>query len=168
MKRAGGFTLIELMIVIAIVAVLAGIALPNLIEARKQTNETAAIGALKSIAGAQAIFREGDKDDNGEKDFGTMAALSVADVLDQVLTTGTRSGFLFTVGPAANGGGALFYSYANPQLLGGSADRSFVSNQAGVVYYTQNSNISGGLLGPGGLEDDAVIPPGVIVVGGGL
>lgn len=165
MKRAAGFTLIELMIVVAIIAVLAGIALPNLIEARKQANETAAIGALKSIAGAQAIFREGDKDDDGEKDYGTMAELSVANVLDQVLTTGTRSGFLFQVAPANNGGGALFYAYANPQLLNGSADRSFVSNQSGVIYYTQNATISGGVTE---LEDDAVIPSGVIVVGGGL
>ncbi len=165
MKRVAGFTLIELMIVIAIVAVLAGIALPNLLEARKQANETAAIGALKSIGGAQAIFREGDKENDGEKDYGSMLELSVADVLDQVLTTGTRSGFLFQVGYATNGGGALYYSYANPQVLNQSASRSFCSNQSGVIYFTQNSLISGGVPQ---LESDAIIPPGVGVVGGGL
>lgn len=58
MKRdLKGFTLIELMIVIAIIAVIAAIAIPSLLESRMAANETKAIGALKAINSAQAIFR---------------------------------------------------------------------------------------------------------------
>ena len=58
-KLQKGFTLIELMIVIAIIAIIAAIAIPNLIEARKGSNEAAAIGAMRTLTTAQALFREG-------------------------------------------------------------------------------------------------------------
>lgn len=70
---ASGFTLIELTIVIAIIAIIAAIAIPNLIEARKGSNEGAAIGALRTISTAQSLFREGDKDGNGVLDYATSA-----------------------------------------------------------------------------------------------
>ena len=71
-----GFTLIELMIVIAIIAIIAAIAIPNLIEARKNGNETAAIGALKTLGSAQALFRESDKENDGNLDYGTLSELA--------------------------------------------------------------------------------------------
>jgi len=52
------FTLIELMIVVAIIAIIAAIAIPNLLESRKQANETTGIGALRSIAAAESIFKK--------------------------------------------------------------------------------------------------------------
>ena len=61
-----GFTLIELMIVIALIAVVSALAIPNLIAARKASNEAAAIASVKSIASAQAIFRANDKDGDGK------------------------------------------------------------------------------------------------------
>src|SRR5947207_3756455 len=57
-RRTGAFTLVELMIVITIVSVIAAIALPNLVESRKRSNESSAVKTLQAIAVAQALFRE--------------------------------------------------------------------------------------------------------------
>jgi prepilin-type N-terminal cleavage/methylation domain-containing protein len=55
-----GFTLIELMIVVAIIAIIAAIAVPNLLRSRMQANEATAVGALKTYASAQEVYRKGN------------------------------------------------------------------------------------------------------------
>lgn len=64
-----GFTLIELMIVIAIIAIIAAIAIPNLLSGRISANETSAIGALKQFTSTEAIWLQQGPDGNGIKDY---------------------------------------------------------------------------------------------------
>ena len=76
-----GFTLIELMIVIAIIAIIAAIAIPNLLAARLSANETAAIATLRNITSAQAQFQQSgkaDSDDDGTGEYGGFTELSGA------------------------------------------------------------------------------------------
>ena len=63
--RNRGFTLIELMIVVAIIAIIAAIAIPNLLRSRMAANESAGIAACKTFAEAQDIYRRTDWDGDG-------------------------------------------------------------------------------------------------------
>ncbi len=144
-----GFTLIELMIVIAIIAIIAAIAIPNLIEARKHGNEAAAIGALKTLGTAQTLFREADKDGDVTLDYGTLGDLASANLIDEVLGSGTKQGYLFE---AVNGstnntandpsGEFTWMANADPAAPGTTGDRYFATNQTGVIYYTTNAPIT--------------------------
>ena len=78
-KAKNAFTLVELMIVIAIIAIIAAIAIPNLLAARLSANETAAIATLRNIISAQAQFQQSgkaDTDDDGTGEYGGFIELS--------------------------------------------------------------------------------------------
>ncbi len=74
-----GFTLIEVMIVVAIIAVIAAIAIPGLLRARISSNETSAIGTLKSLATAQQQFQQQclvDQDFDGAGEYGVLQEMA--------------------------------------------------------------------------------------------
>src|SRR5471032_2854420 len=67
--KSKGFTLIELMIVVAIIAIIAAIAIPNLLRSRMAANETAAIAACKAFAEAEDIYRRTDYNKDGVLEY---------------------------------------------------------------------------------------------------
>jgi hypothetical protein len=140
------------------IAVIAAIAIPNLIEARKHGNEASAIGALKTINTSQTLFREGDKDDDGMLDYAAnLQELSQATLIDGVLGTGTKQGYLFQVYNAPQTPEFLWMATANPAVPGTTGDRYFATNHAGVIYYSRTT--------PFALTEDCSMPADAVPVG---
>lgn len=156
------FTLIELMIVIAIIAIIAAIAIPNLFAARKNGNEAAAIGSLKAIVSAQTLYREGDKDLNGTNEFApTLTALTntgatnMDDLIDEVLATGTRSGYAFTLTvPAPPQNRFVWTCHADAIQQGTTGDRHFGAAMAGLIFFNAGQPVT---FSPDGSSTDPVV-----------
>jgi hypothetical protein len=142
--RPAGMSTAMILLIVAVVALVlcgclgiaAAIAIPNLIEARKHGNEAAAIGALKTMNTAQAIFREGDKDYDELLDYGTLAELSASTMIDGVLGSGMKQGYVFDCAPSRATPEFLWFAIANPVVPGTTGDRYFATNHAGVIWYS--------------------------------
>jgi type II secretory pathway pseudopilin PulG len=79
MSRQAGLTILELMIILAIIAVLITMAIPNLLGSQIDTRETSALGNVRAVVGAQLMFaarKEADQNHNGIGEFGTFGELS--------------------------------------------------------------------------------------------
>jgi hypothetical protein len=112
----------------------------DMVEARRGSNETAAIGALRVINTAQSIFREGDKDANGVFDYASsLEMLGKYQLIDNVLASGRKQGYAFRIVP----GGDFRNQYkavATPLEPGKSGKRAFFVDESGVIRFTADGS----------------------------
>jgi prepilin-type N-terminal cleavage/methylation domain-containing protein len=139
-----GFSLIELLLVVAIIGIISGIAIPNLVSSKRAANEAAALGTLRIISSAEAAYQS----TVGAGTFGDLAALRNLNLIDASVGAATiagpgtpKTGFLFSAASIAGTGAPAFDAKSQPSIhtsvsiLGATGSRSFFVNEAGVIYF---------------------------------
>jgi type IV pilus assembly protein PilA len=148
-----GFSLIELLIVVAIILIIAAIAIPNLLRSRMAANEASAVGSVRTINTAQVTYST-----TYGTGFTTLAQLggpaacaagpATACLIDPVLTLGTKSGYVMTSvanNPAVGSVLAPSTGFGSQALRqsASSGTRTFCSDESGVIRY----NTTGAVIG---------------------
>jgi len=144
-NRDKGFSLIELLIVVAIILIISAISIPNLLRSRMAANEASAVGSLRTITAACVTY-------NSTYGVGFPAALSnlgssgnaspsSADLIDNALAGGVKSGYVFVYTSSAPVSNVVpaYGVQANPLTWNQTGARYFFTDQSGVIRFNLSS-----------------------------
>lgn len=136
-NREKGFSLIELLIVVAIILIIAAIAIPNFLRSKIAANQSSAVGSLRSLNTACVAYTTtygqfpGSLASLGPVASGGTASSTSADLIDIVLVSGIKSGYQFTY---TAGTSAQSYSItASPIAQGSSGQNMYFTDQSAVI-----------------------------------
>ena len=139
LNKNKGFSLIELLIVVAIILIIAAIAIPNLLRSKMAANEASSVGSLRTLNTACITYAT----TYGQYPAalsnlgpGSPATSTASDLIDSVLSSGTKSGYNFAYKTPGTSGGTAGTTYditAIPINVGTTGQRAFFTDQSGVI-----------------------------------
>ncbi|HWZ97086.1 MAG TPA: prepilin-type N-terminal cleavage/methylation domain-containing protein [Candidatus Dormibacteraeota bacterium] len=140
--QARGFSLIELLVVVAIILIIAAIAIPNLIKAKISANEAATVTSIHAINTAEITYQ------SANPSIGFSALLSDlgpagGGYLDNVLAGGQKSGYQFTYAPVGTTPYLQYTVTADPLTRGVTGQRGFYSSESNVTRYNLTGTATG-------------------------
>jgi type IV pilus assembly protein PilA len=139
-KNLNGFSLIELLIVVAIILIIAAIAIPNLLRARMAANESSAVASLRTINTAMIAYNTSYPTVGYAASLTTLGGAvpctmssSTACLVDSVLSSGSKSGYTFAITSAGGPPASQYYSKAIPATVNQTGVRSFCSCEDSIL-----------------------------------
>lgn len=150
MRKHKGFSLIELLIVVAIILIIAAIAIPNLMRSRMAANESSAVYSLRTLNTAETTYNTTYPQVGytcslsalGPVPSGSLATSAAAGLIDGNLASGMKAGYLITPGTCAVAG-SLTVTYqwkADPSAPGSTGQRYFCTDQSNVLKFDLTSS----------------------------
>ena len=136
-NKQKGFSLIELLIVVAIILIIAAIAIPNLLRSKIAANQASAVGSLRTLNTACIAYSTSygqfpvNLADLGPIASGGTASSASADLIDSVLAAGTKSGYTFVY--KAGTGNQSYTITATPITVGTTGQSMYFTDQSGVI-----------------------------------
>jgi prepilin-type N-terminal cleavage/methylation domain-containing protein len=138
-RKEKGFSLIELLIVVAIILIIASIAIPNLLAAKRQTNETAAVATIRTINTAQISYNSTYQNAGFASTLAALGGSSCnppsatsACLIDSQTATGKKNGYTITLVGGNSTPNASYQLIASPDVPNQTGVRYFCSSADGV------------------------------------
>jgi type IV pilus assembly protein PilA len=140
-RKAAGFSLIELLLVVAVILIIAAIAIPNYIHSKERANEAGAVQNLRTITTAETVYTT-TYSVGYSTSLAQLGGTTVnvdqnnAGLIDSVLATGTKAGYSFSYSVVAtdqNGDVTAFSVNADPVIPGQSGDQHYYTDQSNII-----------------------------------
>ena len=149
MRKARGFSLIELLVVVAIILTIAAIAIPSFVRSRIAANEATAVASIRTLTTAEHAYAQTYPQigftcalsELGPPAGGAPYSSTGTGAIDGVLASGEKQGYLLSLSQSdcADVPRSTFSSAAVPKNPGSTGVRSFCSDASGIIWYAGDS-----------------------------